>query len=98
MITALDIGTYSIKLIQSEMVDDKINIINHREKIINSSKVGLDEMDASHTIAAIQELTTDLNINPKKIKTISTGLPGRKASIKQILGAVFFQNMMPPDC
>lgn len=84
MITALDIGTYSIKLIQSEINDDKINIINHREKIIDSSKVELDEMDASHTIAAIQELTADLNINPKKIKAISTGLPGRKASIKQI--------------
>lgn len=84
MITAIDIGTYSIKLIQADINDGELKIINHDETIIKSSKVELDEMDASHTVAAIQEMATKLNLNTKKVKKVVTGLPGRKTSIKQI--------------
>ncbi len=86
MSLGLDIGKYSIKLIELEKSNDNISIIN-------SGCVNIfDDLDAydinkitkSQIIACIQDLCSNLNIKTKKTKKLVTSISGDLIDVRQV--------------
>ena len=85
MITSIDIGKSNVKIVQSELNNDKLHILKVGSKVINSDSKKLpDTISRSQFVATISELCTELGINPKRTKNIISGLTGKEVSIKQL--------------
>lgn len=86
MILGIDIGKYSIKMVQLLKNGEQIIVTN--AGIINTfddlNKFNLDNLSKSQLSACIQDLATSLNIKPKKIKHIVSSLAGRSIDARQI--------------
>ena len=86
MILSIDIGNSNIKIVQSELKnDDKLHILKAGSKLIeNDTKKMPDSVSQAQFSATISELCKELDINPKKMKNIISGLTGKEVSIKQL--------------
>ena len=86
MITAIDFGHSYIKIVQAEKDGDSIRLINVGKKSIidDLNKFDIDEISKSNWVAAIQDLCSEMNIIPKKVKNLITSLSGHHISIKQL--------------
>jgi len=86
MITAIDFGHSHVKIVQAEQDNDAINIINVGKKSVidDLNKFNIDDISKSHWVATIQDLCTEMGINPKKVKSLITSLSGHHISIKQL--------------
>ena len=85
MILSIDIGNSHIKIVQSEMNGNKLNIIKVGSKFIKTdSKKVPESISQAQFVATIGELCSELDIKPRKMKNIISGLTGKEASIKQL--------------
>ena len=85
MILSIDIGNSYVKIVQSEMNGDKLHILKAGSKFIKTdSKKIPDSISQSQFVATINELCSELDIVPRKMKNIISGLTGKEASIKQL--------------
>ena len=85
MILSVDIGSSAVKIVQSEFNEGKLHIIKAGSKTIEiDGKRMPDSVSQSQFIATISDLCKDLEINPKKMKNIISGLTGKEVSIKQL--------------
>ena len=86
MALGIDIGKYSIKMIQLSMNADKIKV--EQIGILNTfddlNKFNLDNLSKSQLSACIQDLASQMNIKQKKIKNVVTSLSGKSIDIRQI--------------
>ena len=86
MALGIDIGKYSIKMVQLSMNADKIKV--EQIGILNTfddlNKFNLDSLSKSQLSACIQDLANQMNIKQKKIKNIVTSLSGKSIDIRQI--------------
>ena len=86
MILGIDIGKYSIKMVQLSKNGDQITVDN--AGVLNTfddlNKFNLDNLSKSQLSACIQDLATSLSIKPKKIKHIVSSLAGRSIDVRQI--------------
>ena len=86
MSIALDIGKFSIKLVELEKVNESIKVINL--KTINIIKdldtYDIDKLSKSQISASIQDLTNNLNIKIKKVKNLITSLPGSDVDTRPV--------------
>ena len=85
MILSIDIGSSYVKIVQSEMNDDKLHILKAGSKFIktNSKKIP-EDISQAQFVATISELCSELDIAPRKMKNIISGLTGKEISIKQL--------------
>ena len=86
MALGIDIGKYSIKMVQLSMNADKIKV--EQIGILNTfddlNKFNLDNLSKSQLSACIQDLASQMNIKQKKIKNVVTSLSGKSIDIRQI--------------
>ena len=86
MALGIDIGKYSIKMVQLSMNADKIKV--EQIGILNTfndlNKFNLDSLSKSQLSACIQDLANQMNIKQKKIKNVVTSLSGKSIDIRQI--------------
>ena len=83
---ALDIGKFSIKIVELEKVNDKIKIVNLDSIAIveDLDTYNIDKLSKSQISASIQDLSLKLNIKPKKIKNLISSLPGTYVDTRQV--------------
>ena len=86
MSIALDIGKFSIKLVELEKVNESIKVINLKtiNIIEDLDTYDLDKLSKSQISASIQDLTNNLNIKIKKVKNLITSLPGSDVDTRQV--------------
>ena len=86
MSIGIDIGKYSIKIVQLSTIDNKVKIdnIGSFNTFNDLTKFNLDTISKSQLSASIEELVKKLNINPKKIKKITSSLSGNAIDARQI--------------
>ncbi len=85
MIVSVDIGNSHVKIVQSEMNGDKLRILKAGSKFIKTDSKKIPEsIDQAQFVATISELCSELDIAPKKMKNLISGLTGKEVSIKQL--------------
>ena len=86
MSLGLDIGKYSIKIVELEQSKDKLSIKNIGEKNLfdDLNKFDHDKITKSQISASIQDLCKEMNIKPKKIKNLTSSLSGKATDVRQI--------------
>ena len=86
MSLGIDIGKYSIKIIELERKEDSIEITNSGIiSTFNDLKLySLDKISSSQIVASIQDLLQQMNIKPKKVKKIISSLSGSNVDARQI--------------
>jgi len=85
MILSIDIGNSHVKIVQSEMNGDKLHILKVGSKFIKTDSRKIPEsISQSQFVATIGELCSELEISPRKMKNIISGLTGKETSIKQL--------------
>ena len=86
MVIGLDIGKYSVKMVQlskngEEITIENVGVLNTFDDL---NKFNLDNLSKSQLSATIQDLATSLNIKPKKNKHIVSSLSGKSTDVRQI--------------
>ena len=86
MIVGIDIGKYSIKMVQLSKVGDKVIVdqIGTIKTFNDLNKFKLDNLSKSQLSACIQDLANSMNIKPKKMKNLVSSLPSKVIDIRQI--------------
>jgi len=86
MSIGLDIGKYSIKIVELEKVNNKISVKNIGKKNIfdNMKKYNHDKISKSQIAACIQDLCDKMKIKPKKIKQLTSSISGKSIDARQI--------------
>ena len=86
MVLAIDFGHSHVKIIQAESSSDGLIIKNANCKPIanDMNTFNPEEIGKSQWVATIQDMCKEMNINPKKIKNLVTGLSGHLISVKQL--------------
>ena len=82
----LDIGKYSVKIVELEQNKDQIAIKNIGEKNLfdDLNKFDHDKITKSQISACVQDLCVQMNIKPKKIKELTSSLSGKAIDIRQV--------------
>ena len=86
MITAIDLGYSTVKILQLTGGSSGYTILNSGSKSISNNLKTYDpeKISKSNWVAAIQDLTKEMGINPKKIKNLITSISGHGVSVKQV--------------
>ena len=86
MSIGIDIGKYKIKIVELEKSNDNISVlkIDSFSTFDNLAKFDLEKITTSQIEACIQDLCKKMNINPKKIKTVVSSLPGGIVDVRQV--------------
>ena len=86
MSIGLDIGKFSIKLIELEKNNDLISVKNIGKKNLfdDLNKFDHDKISKSQIKACIEDLCNQMKIKPKKIKNITSSLSGKLIDVRQI--------------
>ena len=86
MYLGLDIGRQYVKMVTAEKTKDGYRVLDAGARLVPDSNSAFDpeKIDRSHWVMAVRELFKQQNFNPKKAKTLITGIGGSSASIKQI--------------
>ena len=86
MSLGIDIGKFSVKIVELEKEQENIVIKNIGSKSLfdNLDSFNHDKITKSQIIACIQDLCNDLKIKPKKIKQITSSLSGKSIDVRQV--------------
>ena len=86
MYLGLDIGRQYVKMVTAEKTNDGYRILDAGSRLVPDSNTAFDpeKIDKSHWVMAVRELFKQQGFNPKKAKSLITGIGGSSASIKQI--------------
>ena len=86
MYLGLDIGRQYVKMTAVEKTKEGYKILDAGYRSVPDVNTAFDpeKIDRSHLVMAVRELFKQQNFNPKKAKTLVTGIGGSSASIKQI--------------
>ena len=82
----IDFGYSSLKMIELEKTDQQFTLKNIGLKPIydDMNRFDPENISKTHWVSAIQNLSTELNIQTKKIKNVISSLSGSKVSIQQL--------------
>ncbi len=86
MYLGLDIGRQYVKMVSVEKTKDGFKVLDAGTRLVPEPNSTFDpeKIDRPHWVMAVRELFRQQGLNPKKVKTICTGISGASASIKQI--------------
>ena len=86
MFLGLDIGRQYVKMVTAEKTKDGYRVLDAGSRVVPDANSAFDpeKIDRSHWVMAVRELFKQQSFNPKKAKSLITGIGGSSASIKQI--------------
>ena len=86
MFLGLDIGRQYVKMVTAEKTKDGYRVLDAGSRLVPDANSAFDpeKIDRSHWVMAVRELFKQQSFNPKKAKSLITGIGGSSASIKQI--------------
>ena len=86
MSLGLDIGKYSIKIVELYSNNGNVEVKNLGIKPIfeDINTFDLEKLTKSQVEATIQDLLKELSINPKRVKNITSSLSGTLVDIREI--------------
>lgn len=86
MYLGLDIGRQYVKMVSIEKTKDGFKVLDAGTRLVPEPNSTFDpeKIDRPHWVMAVRELFRQQGLNPKKVKSICTGISGASASIKQI--------------
>ena len=86
MYLGLDIGRQYVKMVTAEKTKDGYRVLDAGSRLVPDANSAFDpeKIDRSHWVMAVRELFKQQSFNPKKAKSLITGIGGSSASIKQI--------------
>ena len=86
MLLGLDIGRQYVKMVVLNKVKEGYKVLDAGYRLVPEPNQAFDpdKIDMHHWVMAIKELLRQQGLNPKKIKTLATGISGSSASVKQI--------------
>jgi len=86
MFLGLDIGRQYVKMVTAERTKDGYRVLDAGSRLVPDANSAFDpeKIDRSHWVMAVRELFKQQSFNPKKAKSLITGIGGSSASIKQI--------------
>ena len=86
MFLGLDIGRQYIKMVTMNKTKDGYKLLDAGHRLVPEPNQAFDpdKIDTHHWVMAIKELLRQQGLNPKKVKTLATGISGAAASVKQI--------------
>lgn len=86
MITAIDLGYSTVKILQLTSGPSGYSVLNSGSKSISNNLKSFDpeKLTKANWVAAIQDLTKEMGINPKKVKNLVTSISGHGVSVKQV--------------
>ena len=86
MFLGLDIGRQYVKMVAAEKTKDGYRVLDAGSRLVPDANSAFDpeKIDRSHWVMAVRELFKQQSFNPKKAKSLITGIGGSSASIKQI--------------
>ncbi|MBJ13606.1 MAG: hypothetical protein CMG62_11125 [Candidatus Marinimicrobia bacterium] len=86
MYLGLDIGRQYIKMVAVDKTRDGYKILDAGSRLVPEPNSAFDpeKVDRPHWVMAVKELFRQQDLNPRKIKTVISGINGSSASVKQI--------------
>mgnify|MGYP001206898276 FL=1 len=86
MFLGLDIGRQYVKMVAMSKTKDGYKLLDAGQRLVPDPNQAFDpdKIDTHHWVMAVKELLRQQGLNPKKIKTLATGISGASASVKQI--------------
>ena len=86
MSLGIDIGKFSVKIVELVQIKDQVSIKNIGEKNIfdDLNKSDHDKITKSQISACIQDLCKEMNLKPRKVKQLTSSLSGKAIDIRQI--------------
>ena len=86
MFLGLDIGRQYVKMVTMNKTKDGYKVLDAGHRLVPEPNQAFDpdKIDTHHWVMAIKELLRQQGLNPKKVKTLATGISGAAASVKQI--------------
>ena len=86
MFLGLDIGRQYVKMVTAEKTKDGYRVLDAGSRLVPDANSAFDpeKIDRSHWVMAVRELFKQQSFNPKKAKSLITGIGGSSAIIKQI--------------
>ena len=86
MSIGIDFGFSHVKIVEIEQSENGFSVkkIGSKPILEDLNSFNPENINKANWIAAIHELCQEMNINPNKIKTVTSGLSGKQVSIKQI--------------
>ncbi len=86
MFLGLDIGRQYVKMVTADKTKEGYRILDAGSRLVPDANSAYDpeKIDRSHWVMAVRELFKQQGFNPKKAKSLITGISGSSASIKQI--------------
>ena len=86
MFLGLDIGRQYVKMVTAGKTKDGYRVLDAGSRLVPDANSAFDpeKIDRSHWVMAVRELFKQQSFNPKKAKSLITGIGGSSASIKQI--------------
>lgn len=86
MFLGLDIGRQYVKMIAMNKTKDGYKLLDAGHRLVPDPNQAFDpdKIETHHWVMAVKELLRQQGLNPKKIKTLATGISGASASVKQI--------------
>ena len=86
MSLGIDIGKYSIKIVELQEANNSFEIknIGFKNTFEDIKKFDLEKINKSQLIATIQDLCKSMNLNPKRIKGLVSAIPSSLSDVRQI--------------
>ena len=86
MSISLDIGTSEVKLVELDTLNDGAVLAKiHCKSTWNDlDTFDPEKLEKSNWVACINDICSDIKINPKRIKTVTTAISGKNLSVKEI--------------
>ena len=78
VLVGIDIGKYSIKIVELSSSNNKVTVnkIGSLNTFSDINKFDLEKISKSQLESCVQDLTKQLNINPRKAKTVISSISG----------------------
>jgi len=86
MYLGLDIGRQYVKMVSIEKARDSYKVLDAGARLVPepNSTYDPEKIDNTHCVMAVKELLKQQSLNPKRVKTVVSGINGSLSSIKQI--------------
>ena len=86
MYLGLDIGRQYVKMVTVEKSRDEYKILDAGSRLVPELNATYDpeKIDHTHRVMAVKELLRQQGLNPKRVKSVISGINGSSSSIKQI--------------
>ena len=86
MYLGLDIGRQFVKMVTVNKTKDGYKVLDAGQRLVPEPNQAFDpdKVDRYHWVMAVKELLRQQGMNPRRVKSVISGISGASASVKQI--------------